>query len=177
MGDASQRKYVFKKQLETLQQHYPNHFQVLYFISNLPNNAENPKEKLGRINAREVISLFKDKINFNSYNFICGPENLYTTITKELLEFGVDETKIISEKYTLVIANAELKDIKTQNITLDLLDGETGLTVLSGKSILEAALDLNIELNYACMTGNCLLCRAKLLKGKIKSFRRTFKNN
>jgi len=40
--------------------------------------------------------------------------------------------------------------------------------VVSGKSILEAALDANIELPYSCQTGSCSTCKAKLLRGKVK---------
>ena len=44
----------------------------------------------------------------------------------------------------------------------------TILEVLKGKSILEAALDIGLELPYSCQTGSCQTCKGKLKSGKLK---------
>jgi ring-1,2-phenylacetyl-CoA epoxidase subunit PaaE len=42
------------------------------------------------------------------------------------------------------------------------------LEVSKGKSILEAALNADIELPYSCQTGNCSTCKGKLINGDAK---------
>jgi ring-1,2-phenylacetyl-CoA epoxidase subunit PaaE len=45
---------------------------------------------------------------------------------------------------------------------------EYKFAVPAGKTILEAALDLDIDLPYSCQSGNCTACRGKCLSGKVK---------
>ena len=45
---------------------------------------------------------------------------------------------------------------------------EYEIFVPKGKSILDVALDNDIELPYSCQTGNCSICKAKLKEGELK---------
>ena len=48
-------------------------------------------------------------------------------------------------------------------------DGEEyNFTVESGATILETALDQDIDLPYSCQSGLCTACRGKLISGKVK---------
>ena len=50
-----------------------------------------------------------------------------------------------------------------------LLDGETHeVEVPSNKTILEAALDQDIDMSFSCQSGLCTACRGKLLSGQVQ---------
>ncbi|MCX2494161.1 2Fe-2S iron-sulfur cluster binding domain-containing protein [Pedobacter sp. PF22-3] len=56
----------------------------------------------------------------------------------------------------------------TQKVQLNFDGKPYQLEVVKGKSILEAALNADIELPYSCQTGNCSTCKGKLISGNAK---------
>jgi ring-1,2-phenylacetyl-CoA epoxidase subunit PaaE len=50
-----------------------------------------------------------------------------------------------------------------------ILDGETfEITVQKGQTILDAAIDADLDPPYACRVAACCSCKAKLLEGKVE---------
>ena len=45
---------------------------------------------------------------------------------------------------------------------------ETPIQVGKGKTILQAALDQNMEIPYSCRSGMCSSCKAKCISGQVK---------
>lgn len=43
-------------------------------------------------------------------------------------------------------------------------------TVQEGQTILDAALDQNIDFPHSCQVGSCSTCRCRLVKGDIRAF-------
>ena len=59
-------------------------------------------------------------------------------------------------------------DIKAQEVTV-VYDGEEHtFTVEPSSTILETALDNDIDLPFSCQSGLCTACRCKLVSGKVK---------
>lgn len=57
---------------------------------------------------------------------------------------------------------------QTREVTI-ILDGEEHkFTVEPDKTILETALELDIDLPYSCQSGLCTACRGKCISGKVK---------
>jgi ring-1,2-phenylacetyl-CoA epoxidase subunit PaaE len=62
---------------------------------------------------------------------------------------------------------AEGDEVKDQTVKV-ILDGEEHIiNVTTVTSILEAALDSDLDPPYACMIGSCCTCKAKLISGKV----------
>ena len=50
-----------------------------------------------------------------------------------------------------------------------ILDGNTHeISVKEGETILEAAIDANLDPPYACRVAACCSCKAKLIEGEVK---------
>jgi len=50
-----------------------------------------------------------------------------------------------------------------------ILDGETfNVKVPEGTSILDAALDEDIDIPFSCQSGSCGSCRGKIIKGEVE---------
>jgi ring-1,2-phenylacetyl-CoA epoxidase subunit PaaE len=59
------------------------------------------------------------------------------------------------------------KKNSAQEVTIIYEGSEYKFNVPADKTILEAALDLDIDLPYSCQSGNCTACRGKCLSGKV----------
>ncbi len=113
-----------------------------------------------------------NKIAQHQY-FLCGPAGFMQKVIDTLIEFEVPENQIHKESFYTedtkpktseeVAPKAESYDVKI------LLDGEEyDVQVPSNKSILDAALDQQIDMPFSCQSGLCTACRGKLLSGEVE---------
>jgi ring-1,2-phenylacetyl-CoA epoxidase subunit PaaE len=58
--------------------------------------------------------------------------------------------------------------VVTRDVTIIYEGSEYKVTVTPKQTILEAALDQDIDLPYSCQSGMCTACRGKCLSGKVK---------
>lgn len=168
-GNRNNESTIFLKQLHDLQTKYLGQFTVKYFHTRLIVEDSNPHIIQGRIdrdNAFQILS--QDDFLADSAHFICGPAGLKESVRDALSLQNVNLQNVFSEDFELVKDPKDFEDIYTQNITLDFGGQQFNLEVVKGKSILEAALDANVELSYSCQTGNCSTCMGKLTSGKTK---------
>ena len=68
----------------------------------------------------------------------------------------------------MVIDPKELYDVEDSKVIIDFQGQQSEIFVPKGKSVLDVALDNNIEIPYSCQTGNCSSCKAKLKVGQLK---------
>jgi len=113
----------------------------------------------------------------NTEFFICGPEPLMNIVTDSLIALNVSKDKIRKESFesqaVAEASNKTVEELKEEGVVTRevkvIYDGEEyQFIVPPEKSILEAALDLDIDLPYSCQSGLCTACRGKCLSGQIK---------
>ena len=75
--------------------------------------------------------------------------------------------QIFSEDFEYARNENDFIDIETQNVHIKIENEIKEIQVTKGKSILEAGLEASINLQYSCQTGNCSVCRGKLLSGEV----------
>jgi ring-1,2-phenylacetyl-CoA epoxidase subunit PaaE len=61
-----------------------------------------------------------------------------------------------------------LYGVEDSKVTIEFKGQLSEIFVPKGKSILDVALDNDIELPYSCQTGNCSTCKGKLNEGQLK---------
>ncbi len=160
---------IFKTELATLQQQYPERFTIHYFYTQLPEDIYLNYHIPGRIDDLKIVSVLSQHHNLDStYHYICGPAGLKETVKSSLQTLNILSQNILSEEFEVLIDPQEFDDIETRAIAF--IDGgaDTKIEVIKGKSILDAGLDALIDLPYSCQTGTCMLCKAKLVRGKVK---------
>jgi ring-1,2-phenylacetyl-CoA epoxidase subunit PaaE len=168
-GNRSYENIIFKEEIETLKKEFTGNFTAQHFITNPFVNDVNPSIVQGRITRQKVTSIIcgQSTIN-NSLHYICGPTGLKESIKSVLKELGVEDGNIFIEDFEINRNPKDFENIHTQFVSLK-KDGVTNrIEVVTGKSILEAGLDTLLDLSYSCQTGNCLVCKGRLLKGEIK---------
>jgi ring-1,2-phenylacetyl-CoA epoxidase subunit PaaE len=112
--------------------------------------------------------------------YICGPQAMTDSVEHDLLASGVNKKKIFRESFfsdnlagpekpTAHTPGAVFEE-ETGPFTVQIeLDGKNyEVEVPVGETILQAALDQDIDMPYSCQSGLCTACRAKCHSGKIE---------
>ena len=168
-GNKNEDSTIFKTQLKKLQEEYPHIFKMFTFYSQEDTFELNDINHKGRITSTFVANLLsKNKNTKESLHYICGPFGLKELIKNKLQDLEVSMSSIFTEDFELTIDPKELSDVEDSKAII-LLRGELfEIFVPKGRSILDMALDQEIEIPYSCQTGNCNSCKAKLKEGRLK---------
>ena len=173
-SNRTRQSIIFKEEIEALKNKFMTRFQVLFILSR--EQTEAPLNE-GRINAEKCEQIFKSVASLSADEFfICGPEAMIFTIKDWLQSKNIDAKKIHFELFNTDTSTSEKK--QTQQATFA-NDSVSHVTIhLDGRSfdfdlpfnnlsILDAALQQGADLPYACKSGVCTTCKAKLLEGKV----------
>jgi ring-1,2-phenylacetyl-CoA epoxidase subunit PaaE len=165
---------IFKASLNDLEKKYPN-FKLVHVLENPPSGFSGIKGLINPSVVREILKTLPQ--SSNTEYFICGPEPLMNIVTDSLISLGISKELIRRESFesqaASEAANKSEEELKEEGIITRevkvIYDGdEFNFIVPPEKTILEAALDLDIDLPYSCQSGLCTACRGKCLSGKIK---------
>lgn len=170
-GNSSEDKIIFKNELDELQVKYGERLKLVYLFS----RPQKPLDELltGRMTKEKIKALADNYVNLKLINefFVCGPNDVMLH-TKEALEsLSVPKNKIHLE-YFGTPPDSE-KDKASQSLIVPsevtiICDGEERVVFLEPhQSVLEAALDANLDAPFACRAGSCCTCRAKVIEGKV----------
>ncbi len=175
-GNRDRSSIIFREDIEALKNKSIDRFCVYYIFSR--EKAEIPINQ-GRIDQEKCGIIFDRLINPHTIDefFICGPAGMIQTVREYLDGKGIDKTKIHFELFTSstqklqgpspVILNAN-EDEKKSTITIKLDGTESSFELAhGGESILNAALRRGADLPYACKSGVCCTCKAKLEEGQV----------
>ena len=157
-GNKNPESTIFFETINQLNELYPSAFTITHFYSQLDVENKLPNVFQGRINKQFILELLKNN-SVNSKHYICGPMSLKDMIKETLSELNISSRNVFSEDF---------ENISTREIKINFHNNNTLVEVAKGKSILEAALDAGIELQYSCQTGNCSTCKGILKSGELK---------
>lgn len=166
-GNKSNSSVIFKDQLQKLKKFYYERFKIYNFYSKEDFFEEDSHNFRGRIDFNFVENLISN-IQKPTQHFICGPVGLKNIVKQALLVSEGNLENVFSEDFELIKNPEDFKDIENQEIVLSFQGVENKLVVIKGNSILEQALEADLELPYSCQTGNCNACKATVTSGKLK---------
>ncbi len=168
-GCRDENNIIFRQVLDSLEAENPSRFKVTYILSQPGQYWVGHK---GRINQANAIMFMKDQaVDFkNDLFYMCGPEVMMDEVQKVFTLFDVPEENVFFERFNApVLEDAEiLPTAVTQSVTV-LYDGDTHVfDVEPHQTVLEAALELDIDLPYSCQAGMCTACLGKCVEGIVK---------
>jgi ring-1,2-phenylacetyl-CoA epoxidase subunit PaaE len=167
-GNKNFESTIFLQLIEELIDKYPDNFQVWHLHSQHTEDKNHHLVRSGRIDEEFIYDILKVADIEKTKHYICGPNDLKSTIKETLSVLKCPENNIFSEDFELVKDPIDFEDIATHNVNINFQGTTTIVEVEKGKSVLEAALDLGIELPYSCQTGNCNTCKASVKSGEVK---------
>lgn len=169
-GNRSEDNIIFKNELEELENTYKGQFSAQLLISQPKGIWVGQK---GRINQANATVWLKDtEVNFKKDNFyMCGPEEMMDELKKIFELYETPKSHVHFERFHAPVHEEDTgttEQLKKQTVKV-IYDGETHEFVVEPhQTILEAALELDIELPYSCQAGMCTACLGKCTQGKIK---------
>ena len=166
-GNKSTADAMFLNELIDLQSAYPERFYLQLVFSQ--EDAENAV--FGRIEKSTVNFAIKNKFKEVEPKrfYLCGPEPMIHNVKDILMENDVAEADILFELFQVSQAENDSTDEipKGQTQVTIMLDEESFTFEMSQeKSILDAALEEDIDAPYSCQGGICSTCLAKLTEGE-----------
>lgn len=176
-GNLDEESVIFKDELAKIQAANPDRVMV-YHILDKPANPVNDPLMKGIMDSEKVKALHEKYVNKGTKTeyFICGPTGMMDSVKNTLDGLKIDKNDIHIEYFTTSLETAkaakEATDAKTPKLTSKvtvIMDGsETDFDLESdGQSILDAALDNNVDVPFACKGAVCCTCRAKLKEGSV----------
>ena len=163
---------IFKHQLDQLA---GDHLKINYIYTRQKLNNPLLEGRIDKPKATELIKADLSCLNADAF-YLCGPEEMIFNVKSALEEFGVLNTKIKFELFTTPVLMAEKP--KQQEVDEN-FDGEALVTVIyddeeiefnlnkDGDTILDAAMDNDVDVPFSCKGAVCCTCKAKVTEGKV----------
>lgn len=175
-GNRNLDTVIFYAELEKMKQTYGDRCNVIHVLSRASGSTQAHE---GRLDKHKVESLLSDlfmKDEYRKVYYLCGPNGMMEDAIAALHAQGVNPTDIHREYYSApaptdeeVAAVHGEKPKGEENVITLILDGKSyEVPVKPDQYILDAAIDMGIDPPYACQSGICTTCRAKLSSGEVK---------
>ncbi len=166
-GNKKTDDTMFLNELLELQHRYKDRFSIQFVFS----QADEDKSIFGRIEKSTVNYVMKNKhkhVEVDAF-YLCGPEAMIHTVKDVLTDHGIEENKIHFELFKAAKPAELVEDTVTSGktkVTIIVDEEETSFEMSQKQTILEAALDEDIDAPYSCQGGICSSCLARLKEGK-----------
>ena len=163
---------IFKNQLDQLA---GDNLKINYIYTRQKLNNPLLEGRIDKSKATELIKADLSCLNADAF-YLCGPEEMIFNVKSALEEFGVLNTKIKFELFTTPVLMAEKPK---QQEADENFDGEALVTVIyddeetdfnlnkDGDTILDAAMDNDVDVPFSCKGAVCCTCKAKVTEGKV----------
>ena len=163
---------MFKEELNLLSN---NNITIKYLFSRVNGEDELYNGRIDEQKAKELLKSNMEYLNADAF-YLCGPEEMIFSIKNVLESFGVNSSKIKYELFTAPVienTNSEKENLNAK------FDGESKVTVIYddeevefslnrvGETILDAAMDNDLDVPFSCKGAVCCTCRAKVKEGSV----------
>jgi len=164
-GNKSPEETIFFKELLELQAKFPDRL----FIEFVYSRTREDNSHFGRIETSTVNFVVKNKFKDQAFDafYLCGPEEMINQVSDVLKENGVTEDKILYELFTSKDTGAIETNVEGQTeLTIMVDDEETTFSMDTKETVLDAALEHDLDVPYSCQGGICSSCIARIVEGK-----------
>ncbi|MCE7042075.1 ferredoxin--NADP reductase [Dyadobacter sp. CY312] len=174
-GSRNEEGIIFNEKINTLKAKYKERFNVVHTLSQASDEWEGEK---GRLNKTHILKIIEGLPALNKKEaeyFLCGPDDMMEEAHRALAILAVPERQIRKESFLTATAaqpgevtmEEEDDTLKTREITLFYEGTEYKLPVKPHETVLEAALNMDIDLPYSCQAGMCTACLGRCTSGKV----------
>jgi len=164
-GNKSPEETIFFKELLELQAKFPDRL----FIEFVYSRTREDNSHFGRIETSTVNFVVKNKFKDHAFDafYLCGPEEMINQVSDILKENGVTDDKILYELFTTEDTSAIETNVEGQTeLTIMVDDEETTFSMNTKETVLDAALEKDLDVPYSCQGGICSSCIARIVEGK-----------
>jgi len=162
---------IFKKEFDTLADQYEGRMHVIHVLDDAPLNWQGESGLLNQEMLQKIFDRVPKWGNEQTQYLMCGPEGMMKNVELSLDALNIPKENIFKESFVQgTIDKATKEPAKAgkgsdYEVTILFDDEEHVFTVPADKTILETALDADIDLPFSCQSGLCTACRGRLLSG------------
>lgn len=167
-GNKTLKDTMFLNELLDLQHQYSDRFSIQFVYS----QTDEDNSIFGRIEKSTVNYVLKNKhkhVEVDAF-YICGPEPMIHTVKDVLTEHDINENRIHYELFKAAKSTPDIEEATTSSgntkVTVIVDEEEVSFEMSAKQTILEAALDEDIDAPYSCQGGICSSCLAQVKEGK-----------
>lgn len=175
-GNRASSAVLFREEIEDIKNRYMTRFSLVYVMSREHQDIELFNGRLDGDKATQLLSVWMDPSTID-YAFVCGPQDMTESVTKALMDKGIDKSRIKFELFgspkgpRALRTGQEARKAPGRDLceVTVIQDGVTRtLSIEKNKdSVLDSALAQGIELPYSCKGGVCSTCRCKVIEGEV----------
>lgn len=163
-GNKTPKETMYFKELLELQMKFPHRL----FMEFVYSQAQDKDAFFGRIEKSTVNYVLRNKFKGHHFNeiYLCGPEEMINSVSETLKENNIPEKCIHFELFS----SSEEGEIDAPlegntSVTIILDDEETTFEMSKKSTILDAALEKDLDAPYSCQGGICSSCVARVIEG------------
>ncbi|HEY1629693.1 MAG TPA: ferredoxin--NADP reductase [Rhizomicrobium sp.] len=174
-GNRASPSIMFLEELAGLKDRYLGRLEIYHFLEDEADEIELFNGRLDRAKCDEILEHLIAPADIDAF-FICGPGPMMDTVETALREHGVPPSRILVERFTTSAPSARerTRDEALQSKAAGaemavILDGRRSKVNFNPEraSILESVQASGLAAPYACRSGVCTTCRAKVLEGEV----------
>ncbi len=170
-ANKNAKSVMFYDELTHLERAFPQRVKVTHVLSDAQSEGNNLFKflfKQPKIEGASVgyvdADFIKTKAISKAVHYICGPEPIMQACEKGLREMGIDKENVHLEYFSNGMNT--FKSVENARLQVH-LNGQKHELDLNKKNLLDALLDAKLNPPYACQSGTCGSCKAKLLSGEV----------
>ena len=166
-GNKTTKDTMFLNELLELQHAYKDRFSIQFVFS----QQDEDDSIFGRIEKSTVNYVMKNKhkhVEVDAF-YLCGPEAMIHSVKDVLTEHDIDENRIHFELFKAakpVDVKEDVAAAGSTQISITVDDETTTFEMSQKQTILEAALDEDLDAPYSCQGGICSSCLARVTEGE-----------
>jgi ring-1,2-phenylacetyl-CoA epoxidase subunit PaaE len=172
-GNRRTDTVMFADELADLKDRYGPRLQLVHVLSREPRNAELTSGRLDRDRLRSLVAAFVEVERVDHW-WLCGPHGMVGDARDLLVELGVPAAKVHQELFH--VDDVPPQPVRGEEQTLAgpssevtvVLDGRTTTLALPRDvPVLDSAQKARGDLPFACKSGVCGTCRARVTHGEV----------
>jgi ring-1,2-phenylacetyl-CoA epoxidase subunit PaaE len=170
-SNSTPERTIFYQQLLDWQAKYPQQLTCVFLFSNDP-DVHHTYRRLNNALLEILVNKHMKHNPADALFYLCGPFDYMRTILLTLTFMGFSADQLHKENFVIntavKIAKTPLpQETDTRKVILHYRNETTEMQVPANQTILEYALDNNIQLPYSCRGGVCGSCTAQCVSGKV----------
>lgn len=173
-GNRTEADILYREELTRWVDRFPARLKVLHTLSQPGSSWFGETGRIDETCIQHHLEFLKPISPFDHAEvYVCGPAGMMDTVSRIALEQGVKKEHFHRESFSSSVdelakaAAAETLQYTERQVEIR-LDGKTySVEVPKGTTILDAALDQDIDMPYSCQSGLCTACRGKCLSGTV----------
>lgn len=180
-GSRNRTEIIFREELSELAQQFPERLHVLHSLSQPEADWPGYRGRLDRERIYDLVSEVFMTSELPKVYFLCGPQGLMEAAEAALDKHAVNFNDVHRENFHVPLealaeseAQAPTKEpassrppLEDRPVVIHLHGERSALTVQASESILDAAIQADLDPPFACQGGICTSCQARLITGEV----------